>query len=32
LLDQLWATNDLDEDAALALALEAQRATRQSRR
>lgn len=30
LLDQLWATNDLDEDAALALALEAQRATRQS--
>ena len=30
LLDQLWATNDLDEDDAVALALEAQRATRQS--
>lgn len=30
LLDQLWATNDLDEDAALTLAVEAQRATGRS--
>lgn len=28
LLDRLWATNDLDEDAALALATEAQHRTR----
>lgn len=28
LLDRLWATNDLDEEAALALAIEAQHKTR----
>ena len=28
LLDRLWATNDLDEDQALALATEAQHRTR----
>lgn len=28
LLDRLWAVNDLDEDAALALAVEAQHRTR----
>lgn len=32
LLDELWACNDLDESAAMDLALEAQRAARQPRR
>lgn len=32
LLDRLWATNDVDENDAMALALEAQRATRQAQR
>lgn len=32
LLERLWAKNDLDEDQAMALALEAQRASRIDRR
>lgn len=32
LLERLWATNDLGEDEAMALAIEAQQATRSGRR